>query len=63
MRGELEILGVNSKDCHSTLTWVIITGLPGQLLAGSPGLASLLAILFTSVSDFPLMNLTSVFLP
>ena len=27
MRGELEILGVNSKDCHSTLAWVIITGL------------------------------------
>ena len=57
MRGELEILGVNTQDCHTSLAWVLITGLPSPLLARSPGLASLLAILFTTVSDSLLMNL------
>ena len=51
------MLGVNTKDCHTALAWVTVTGLPGQLAARSPGVASLLAILFTTVSDFLLMNL------
>ena len=51
-RGELEILGVNTKDYHTILARGTTIGLPGQLLVRSPGLASLLVILCTTVSDF-----------
>ena len=49
--------GCEHQRLPYTLAWVTVTGLPGQLAARSPGVASLLAILFTTVSDFLLMNL------
>lgn len=51
-RGELEILGVNTEDYHTTLARGTTIGLPSQLLVRCPGLASLLAILTVQVSDF-----------